>query len=49
MTPLTFALVIQAKEQRLEEGLEQHDWKYEKSGGLNHVTSNMVGEERSPW
>lgn len=35
-------------EERSGEGLEQHDQWYERSEHLNHMTTDMLGKERSP-
>ena len=30
-------------------GSDPHEQQYERSGGLNHMTTGMLEEERSPW
>ena len=40
---------LQARTGRISGVSEPRDQQYEKSGGLNHMTSNMLEEERSPW
>ena len=38
-----------ARGEKVRGGSELHDQRYVRSGGLNHLTSDVLGAERLPW